>query len=331
MCPSEHQHQLRGQEHADTDDQAGQVQANLEPFRSEGFGDGLRSKRLGVVFVVVFNRFGFLLRAGYIVQLLCILHLLRRLHLLLPCFVKLVCDEESVRDEHVLAQVAAAVVAPPLPGPRRPPRQRILYVGDIPPPPAVGADPRFVSAEVVLVHALHRRTRRHTGGHQRAELHHLACRELERVEARDQRLRVVGLLAEGAEDAALGGAAGGVQQNDLVQVVAVLGHQLPDENLIRGVEVEDGEVELQRVPHRGGLDRPPTPLRHAHHHCRGLYLPFLHQRRLDLALDLEVEAVGDGLIAEVVLAVERQPEVGARHYTVVVLDNHLQTVKIENR
>ena len=82
-------------------------------------------------------------------------------------------------------------------------------------------------------------------------------------------------------------------------------------------------MELKLVTDLGSLDLAAAPGRDAHHHVGALDLPILHQRRLDLPIDLEIQPVGDGLVAQIILAVERQPQVRAGDDRVVMLDYNL--------
>ena len=238
--PHEDQQQLHHQEHSHPHDQPRQVQADLHTIsveRARSFRL-LGCKRQWVLVKVFLNR------------LLHIYHLSGgpgKCILFLNILFEFIRDGEGVSDEYIVPQ-CRLLEAPTRPEVAQPPRQRVLRHGhSLPPPSPVGVDPGLVPVAVVLVDALDRLAAGHAGGDQRPELHRLAGGELERVKASHQRFRSSGLPSQGTHDPALGRTADRVKQDDFVLVVSVLGDELPDKDLVRGVGVEDGEVELQGV------------------------------------------------------------------------------------
>lgn len=70
----------------------------------------------------------------------------------------------------------------------------------------------------------------------------------------------------------VGGAAVGVDEDDLAGVDSVHGNELPNEDLVRAVPVQDLEPERQRVAHlRGGLDVLAGSVRDLHRHVRRVH------------------------------------------------------------
>lgn len=128
----------------------------------------------------------------------------------------------------------------------------------------------------------------------------------------------------------VGGTAVGVDENDLAGVDSVHGNELPNEDFVRAVPVEDLEPERQRVAHlRGGLDVLAGSVRDLHRHVRRVHDHLLGHGSLDIALDAEVDLIGDGLVGEVILAGNGEPQIRAGDDGVVVLDDDIVEVPPE--
>jgi len=128
----------------------------------------------------------------------------------------------------------------------------------------------------------------------------------------------------------IGRAAVRVDQDDLARVHAVHRDELADEDLVRAVGVEYLKLERERVADLGGWHGlVAAAIGNLHGDVRRVDDHLLRERGRNVAVHAKVHLVRHGLVGEVVLAGNGQPEVGAGNDGVVMLNHHVVQVTAE--
>ena len=160
-----------------------------------------------------------------------------------------------------------------------------------------------------------------TGRDEGAELNLIGRWEFEGVEGADEDLAGFDPFVQHAHDGRIRRAAAVVDEEDLVAVDSVQGHQIAYKDFVGAVAVDDLEAEVESVAHLGRLHVDAIFGGDAHDDVGSLHHGLLAQDGDDVAGDLEVHLVGHALVSQVVLAMDGQAEIGAGDDAVVVLED----------
>lgn len=134
-------------------------------------------------------------------------------------------------------------------------------------------------------------------------------------------------LVQRSHDDVIGGTAVGVDENDFAGVNAVHGDQFANEYFVRAVGIENLEFEGKRIADlRGWYAVVAVTVGYLHSYIGRIDDNFLGQGGRYVAVNTEINLVRDGLVGQVVLASDRQSQIRARHYRVMMLDNNVVQV-----
>ena len=159
------------------------------------------------------------------------------------------------------------------------------------------------------------------GRHQRPELDLVRRGELESVEGAQQDLVGLERFADDAHDGGIGRTAALVDQQDFVVVDGVEGDQVAHEDLVRTVLVDDFEAQVESVAYLSRHHVHAVFGSDAHDDVGRIDDGLLAQHRRDVPADFQVDLIGHALVAQIVLTVNGETQIGAGDDAVVVLQD----------
>ena len=169
--------------------------------------------------------------------------------------------------------------------------------------------------------ALDRLTGRQTRRDQTTELDFVRSGKFECVKGRDEDLVALHRLVDDAHDGSVGRATAFIDQQNFVVVDTVEGDQISDEDLVRAVLVDNLETQVERIADLSGDHVRSVGWSDAHDDVGRVDDGLFAEYGRDVASDSQIDHVSDALIAQIVLTVDRQTQIGAGHDAVVMLQD----------